>query len=82
VDCVERLRGADRVVAESLDAEQAPVGGKADLPQRGQVSQPFTNSEIAGVVDGGLGPSCPAVLVILLNCGVLVVDLTWLTFRA
>jgi len=32
---------ADRVVAEALDAEQAPVGGEADLPQRGQVGQPF-----------------------------------------
>jgi hypothetical protein len=34
---------ADRVVADALDAEQAPVGGKADLPQRGQVliCQPF-----------------------------------------
>jgi len=24
-------------VADSLDAEQAPVGGVADLPQRGQI---------------------------------------------
>ena len=28
----------DRVVVESLDAEQATVGGKADLPQRGQIT--------------------------------------------
>ena len=28
----EGLRGADGVVAESLDAEQASVGGDADLP--------------------------------------------------
>ena len=32
---------ADRVVAEALDAEQASVGGEADLPQGGQVRQPF-----------------------------------------
>jgi hypothetical protein len=52
----ERFRGADRVVAESLGAEQASVGGEADLPQRGQVGQPFPDPEVAGVVDRGLGP--------------------------
>jgi hypothetical protein len=31
----EGLLGADRVVAKSLDAQQAPVGCEADLPQRG-----------------------------------------------
>ena len=51
----ERLGAADRVVAEALDAEQAPVGGEADLPQRGQVGQPFRQPEVAGVVDRGLG---------------------------
>jgi hypothetical protein len=51
----ECLGAADRVVAEALDAEQAPVGGEADLPQRGQVGQPFRQSEVAGVVDRGLG---------------------------
>jgi hypothetical protein len=29
------------VVAQIFDAQQAPVGGKADLPQRGQIGQPF-----------------------------------------
>ncbi|MGH3696857.1 MAG: integrase core domain-containing protein [Pseudonocardiaceae bacterium] len=37
----ERFRGADRVVAGSLGAQQARVGGEADLPQRGQIGQPF-----------------------------------------
>ena len=37
----EGLGAADRVVADALDAEQAPVGGEADLPQCGQVGQPF-----------------------------------------
>jgi len=32
---------ADRVVADALDAEEAPVRGEADLPQRGQIGQPF-----------------------------------------
>jgi len=46
----------DRVVAELLDAQQAPVGGGADLPQCGQIGQSFPDPEIAGVVDGGFGP--------------------------
>jgi hypothetical protein len=46
----------DRVVAESLDVQQTPVGGEADLPQRGQIGQPFPDRKVAGVVDGGLGP--------------------------
>ena len=45
----------DRVVTELLDAQQAPVGGVADLPQRGQIGQSFPDPEIAGVIDGGLG---------------------------
>jgi hypothetical protein len=45
----------DRVVADSLDAEQAPVGGVADLPQRGQIRRSFPDPEIVGVGDGGLG---------------------------
>ena len=31
----------DGVVAESLDGQQPPVGGVADLPRGGQISQPF-----------------------------------------
>jgi hypothetical protein len=49
------VRAADRVVADGLDAEQAPVGGKAELPQVGQISQPFGDAEVMWVVDGGLG---------------------------
>jgi hypothetical protein len=45
----------DGIVAEVLDAEQAPVGGEADLPQGRQVGQPFREPEVAGVVDRGLG---------------------------
>ena len=56
----EGLGAADRVVAEALDAQEAPVGGEADLPQRGQVGQPFGEPEVAGVVDRGLGPQRPA----------------------
>lgn len=52
----EGLLGVDRVVAESLDAQQASVGGEADLPQGGQVSQPFPDPVVTGVIDRGLGP--------------------------
>ena len=64
----------DRVVAESLDAQQAPVGGVADLPQCGQIGQSFPDPEIAGVVDGGFGAQGFSFLVVLLDGGVLVVD--------
>jgi hypothetical protein len=43
-------------VVESLDAAQAPVGFEADLPQCGQIHKTFTDVEVAGVVDRGLGP--------------------------
>ena len=55
VDGGEDLGAAGGVVAESLDAEQALVGGEADLPQGGQIGQPFPDLKVAGVVDGGLG---------------------------
>ena len=64
----ECLSAADGVVADALDAEQASVGGEADLPQSGQVGQPFGQPEVAGVVDRGFGAQCPAFLVILLDC--------------
>ncbi len=70
----ERLGGADRVVAESLDAQQAPVGGEADLPQGRQVGQPFPDAKVARIVDGGLGAQRPSFLVILLDLGVLVIE--------
>ena len=57
---------------KSLDAQQAPVGGVADLPQRGQIGQPFAEAEVHGVVDGGLGAQRPSFLVVLLDLGGLV----------
>ena len=60
----------DRDVADSLDAEQAPVGGVADLPQRGQIRRSFPDPEIVGVGDGGLGARG---LPVLLDRGVFVV---------
>src|SRR5260370_1237276 len=71
---VQDVGSEDRVVAESLGAQQAPVGGVADLPQGGQIGQPFAEVEVHGVVDGGLGAQGPSFLVVLLDLGVLVVD--------
>src|SRR5665811_1631543 len=63
----------DRVVVQSLDALQAPVGFEADLPQGGQIHKTFPDIEVAGVVDGGFGPQRSSFLVVLLDGGVLVV---------
>ena len=53
-DGVQGLGATDRIMAESLDAQQAVgVGVKADLPQRGGIGQPFTDVEVPGVVDRG-----------------------------
>jgi hypothetical protein len=64
----QRLGAIGGVMAESLDAQQAPVGGEADLPQGGQVGQPFPDGEIVGVIDRGLGPYCLSLFVVLLDC--------------
>jgi hypothetical protein len=40
-DSGELVGSGDRVVAESFEAQQAPAGGEADLPQSGQVGQPL-----------------------------------------
>ena len=48
----EGLCSPDRVAADGLDAKQAPVSEKADLPQVGQAGQPFGDTEVVRVVDG------------------------------
>jgi len=54
-DGVQRIDSDDRVVADGLDAQQAPVGGEADLPQGRQICQSFPDPETVGVVDRRLG---------------------------
>ena len=43
------------VVAQLFDAQEAPVGGKADLPQGGQIVERATDLVVVGIVDGGFG---------------------------
>jgi hypothetical protein len=50
VDLVQHGLADDRVVANRLCAEETRVGGEADLPQSGQVTQPLADPEIIGVV--------------------------------
>ena len=62
----------DRVVADSLDAEQAPVGGVADLPQRGQIrrSFPIPKSLVSAMVVSvrGAFPYCLIVVCLSSTC--------------
>ena len=58
----------------SRGAQQAPVGGVADLPQSGQIGQPFAEAEVHGVVDGRFSAERPALLVVLLDLRALVED--------
>jgi hypothetical protein len=70
-DVVEDGVADDRVVADRLGVEESPVGGEADLPQGGQVAQPFADPEVTRVVDGGLGAKGGSFLVVSLqpvNC--------------
>src|SRR6516162_6534571 len=68
-----------RVMAEAFDFEKTSVGLKADLPQVGQVTQPFADGEVARMVEGGFGASpreglAGNFLVVLLDLGALGVE--------
>jgi len=74
VQLVEHVGPEGAVVAEALDAEQASVGGEADLLQIIEVPQPATDIEVVRVVDDRLGAQRAPFLVVLLDARVLVVD--------
>ena len=59
---VEMVVADQAVVAQIFDAQEASVGGKADLPQRGQIAQSPTDLEVVGVVDGRFGARAPGLL--------------------
>jgi hypothetical protein len=73
-DLFKDLLPDDGVVLKTFSVEETPVGGEADLPQLWEVVQPSADAEIAAVIDRGLGTEGAALLVILLNVGVLVLD--------
>ena len=64
---IESVFADGAVVRGGLDVEQTSVGLEADAAKRGQVVQVLADTEIARVVDGGLGTQCPALLVVLLG---------------
>jgi hypothetical protein len=51
--CIEVVVADQRVVPQIFSAQEAPVGGKADLPQRGQIVKSPTDLAVIGVVDRG-----------------------------
>ena len=62
------------IVAQIFDAQEASVGGKADLPQGGEIAKSTTDLEVVGVVDGRFGAKGLTFFVVLLDTGFLVID--------
>jgi hypothetical protein len=55
VHLLEGVFSEKAIVADLLDVQETSVSLKADVPQSGQVFQPFANVEVARIVDGGFG---------------------------
>src|SRR5713101_6613400 len=64
----------EAVVTDALDVEQTSVGRKADLAQFREIFDAPADGEVAGVVDGGFGAKRLSLLVVLLDAGLLVID--------
>ena len=62
-------------MADTLDAQQASIGGETQLFELIKVVQPSADSEVVAVVDDRLGAQRALLLVILLDARVLVVDM-------
>src|SRR5438552_15614750 len=63
---VEVVVADQAVVAQIFDAQEASVGGKANLPQGGEIAESPTDLEVVGIVDGGFRPERLAFFVVLL----------------
>ncbi len=71
---LERCFADEAVVADALDVKQTPVGRKADLAQIREIFAAPADVAVAGIVDGRLGSKRLSLLVILLDAGLLVID--------
>ncbi len=71
---LETLLPEGTVVSDLLQLEQATIGREADRLQLRQILQAASDIEVARVVDGGLGAQRAAFLVVLLDTGLLVID--------
>src|SRR3954468_6649489 len=71
---LERCFADEAVVADALDVKQTPVGRKADLAQFREIFDAPADVEVAGIVDGRFSSKCLSLLVILLDAGLLVID--------
>ncbi len=72
---IKRILANRAIVRYFLDVEKTSVGPEADLPQGRQVFEKFADAEAPCVVDGCLGAQGAPFFVILLDPGVLVVDM-------
>jgi hypothetical protein len=77
LEFLEGLGSEVAIVCDLFHLEDTPIGSEANLSELGQVVQPTTDTEVIGVVDGGLGAQSPAFLVILLEVRVLIVLTFW-----
>jgi hypothetical protein len=73
VDLLKSIFTQEAIMAERLDVQEASVGLKADLPQGGQVLQPFAYVEVARIVDRRLGAQRTTFFVVLLDTRMFVV---------
>jgi len=71
---LERCFADEAVMADALDVEQTSVGRKADLTQVLEIFDASADREVASVVDGRFSSKRLSLLVILLDTGLLVVN--------
>src|SRR3989304_2166935 len=75
VDLLKGIFSQKAIMADVLDVQKASVGLKADLPQSGQVLQPFADLKVTGIVDGGFGAQGTTFFMVLLDARMFVIDM-------